>query len=280
MPGNDFPHNMDVDAFLKLYLKERPISNALWRTAEYQEIIKVPMKKPLLDLGCGDGSFALLLFGKGIEAGIDLNVAEVGIAREMGVYKQVHAMDARKMPFKSNAFNSVFSNCVMEHVGPLDDVLEEVGRVLRPGGQFVFTVPGDHFNEMLYFNKLFRNLGLSRLADWYVEKLNKALAHLQVEGPAFWSGRLKKAGLTLVKSNYFMSERAMKCFDITTPLGAPSRIWRKLFNRWCVMPRFWWTWAMQGYLADLLREPTSIGGGLILIAQKTGKKPNVTKKKK
>lgn len=264
-------NKLTTKEFLSIYLKRRPLSNALWRTAEFHEISRFDVRRPLLDLGCGDGFFAMQLFGSEIEAGIDLNVEEVGMAKKLGVYQQLYAIDAGKLPFSSQHFNTVFSNCVMEHVKALDEVLKEVSRVLKTGGRFIFTVPGDHFNELLFYAGVFRSLRLKSLAAFYTYALNKGLAHLHVEGPDFWSQRLEKAGLTLVEHKYFMGPEAMKVFDFTTPLGVASRLWRKLFNRWTIFPRSWMVPFLRDYFNRLITdEDATMGGGLLLIAQKTG----------
>ncbi len=265
MPKNP---EMTSREFLHGYLRIRPVSTALWRTAEFIEFKRLKIKPPLLDLGCGDGLFAMQLFGKGIEAGIDLNREEVGLAVKKGVYKRVYVQNARRLPFPTNHFNTVFSNCVMEHVGPLDEVLREIRRVLKRGGKFVFTVPGDHFNRLLFYPRIFRAGGLKAMGDWYTRSLNKSLAHVQVEGPVFWEKRLEKAGLKLVYSNYFMPHGAMAFFDITILWGAPSKLWRRYFNRWTIFPRFWWVWLWEGFFYRLLMKKEKVGGGLILVAQK------------
>jgi len=257
-----------VKEFLKIYLKTRPISHALWRSAEYQEIIKLDLKKPILDLGCGDGFFASILFGSKVDAGIDIDQNEVNKALSLGIYKKLYAINAKKMPFTSKKFNTVFSNCVMEHIKPLDGVLREVSRVLKRGGMFIFTVPSDYFNKMLFFPKIFKKIGLELIGKEYVKNFNKALAHLHVESPDFWREHLEKVGLKLIAYNYFMSNKAMKIFDITTPFGAISRLWLRLFNKRTIMPRFLWTWLIENYFYNLLKENCKFGGGLILVFRK------------
>src|SRR5262245_42810686 len=45
------------------------------------------------------------------------------------------------LPFASDSFDIVVSCDVLEHVGDLDHTLDEIQRVLRPGGSFVGFVP-------------------------------------------------------------------------------------------------------------------------------------------
>ena len=51
--------------------------------------------------------------------------------------------DGRRLPFATGAFDKAYALSVLEHIpGPGDaECVAEVGRVLRPGGRFVATVP-------------------------------------------------------------------------------------------------------------------------------------------
>lgn len=257
-----------LEKFLKIYLEKRPISHVLWRSAEYRELIRLNMNKPILDLGCGDGFFASILFDSGVDAGIDMNKKEVNKASSLKVYKELYAIDAKKMPFASKKFNTVLSNCVMEHVKPLDEVLEEVSRVLKKNGIFIFTVPSDYFNKMLFFPNIFRKFGLGLMEEIYIKNFNKVIEHLYVRGPNFWRERLKKVGLRMISYKYFMDSKAMMVFDLITPFGAISRLWLKVFNKRTITPRFLWTWLIKGYFYNLIKNDCKFGGGLIMIAKK------------
>ena len=49
--------------------------------------------------------------------------------------------DGSKLPFADNAFDSILCTEVFEHVEKLDDVLDELYRVLKPGGRMIVTTP-------------------------------------------------------------------------------------------------------------------------------------------
>jgi SAM-dependent methyltransferase len=95
----------------------------------------------LLDIGCNDGTFTLKCARRigcnkvwGIE--IDEELAEK--AKKIGVHVKVH--DANKpLPFKSNAFDVVISNQVIEHIWNTDGLLREIRRVLKDGGYCVIS---------------------------------------------------------------------------------------------------------------------------------------------
>lgn len=49
-----------------------------------------------------------------------------------------------KMGFADRSFDLVLTSDVMEHVRGIDAAHDEIARVLKPGGAYVFTVPYDH----------------------------------------------------------------------------------------------------------------------------------------
>ena len=49
--------------------------------------------------------------------------------------------DAHALPFQSSSLDTVFCQAVLEHVRRPDDVVEEVRRVLKPGGEVYVDVP-------------------------------------------------------------------------------------------------------------------------------------------
>jgi SAM-dependent methyltransferase len=61
-----------------------------------------------------------------------------------GVFKKLSYLNvAKKFPFHSNHFSSVFSSHVLEHIFPSDvpNLMTSIYRVLRPGGVVRFAVP-------------------------------------------------------------------------------------------------------------------------------------------
>lgn len=65
--------------------------------------------------------------GKGIESGRMMQ----GVRHE----------DVRKTSFPSDHFDIVLSSDVLEHVPNPEQAFAEIGRILKPGGKFIFTVP-------------------------------------------------------------------------------------------------------------------------------------------
>jgi SAM-dependent methyltransferase len=85
----------------------------------------------VLDLGCGKGRFTQRLRAGGAQVcGIDLSAAMLEGAQG---FDRVRG-SGRRLPFADSVFDAVVAVEVFEHMTAFDDVLDEVWRVLRPGG--------------------------------------------------------------------------------------------------------------------------------------------------
>ncbi len=103
----------------------------------------------LLEVGCGVGaqtSILLRRFPKIKITGIDLNEQQLAAAQnsleQMPLAKgrySIQKMDAQNMDFTAHAFDGAFLCWILEHVPDPLQILNEVRRVLRPGGVVYIT---------------------------------------------------------------------------------------------------------------------------------------------
>lgn len=90
----------------------------------------------LLDLGCGIKPFKPI-YSKYATRSIGIDVAQ-----SPHDSKSVDIIyDGRDIPFSDNEFDIVFSTEVMEHVPDPQHFLNEINRVLQPGGVLIMTTP-------------------------------------------------------------------------------------------------------------------------------------------
>ena len=98
----------------------------------------------LLDIGCGDGTFTVLLKEalKAEEAvGIEIAPEAITAIEQKGIKAYQLDIDEQPLPFDDAYFDVVYCGEVIEHLFNPDHLLEELHRVLKPEGTCVITTP-------------------------------------------------------------------------------------------------------------------------------------------
>ncbi len=100
----------------------------------------------VLELGCGTGAFSQYILEEMPDLnllGIDVSPKSVEVAKErLGAHKNTHFMvgDATSLANDSDSCDAVVGNSVLHHL-PLQESINEVFRVLKPGGLLWFSEP-------------------------------------------------------------------------------------------------------------------------------------------
>ncbi len=99
--------------------------------------------KRILDLGCAGGFMAEALARRGADVtGLDPASEAIAAARTHaeaeGLAIRYDVGVGEALPYADTTFDAVVCVDVLEHVGDLQKVLDEVQRVLKPGGMFLF----------------------------------------------------------------------------------------------------------------------------------------------
>jgi SAM-dependent methyltransferase len=225
--------NRSIEDFLALL----PPFHALVRSVEHRLLIQSgPLAEPILDLGCGDGRFASMLFSQPAAAAIDAKYSLCREARRLKSHRHVIHANATALPFPNESFQTVVANCVLEHIEDVDGAIGEVFRVLRPGGWFLFGVPSHRFGEMLFFSTLSRRMGLDRFSRTYADWFNRHSLHFHLYPPDEWMLRVLKCGFHVNHWEYYVSAAGMRAFDLSHYLSFFHLLSKRLTGKWVVFP--------------------------------------------
>lgn len=168
-------------------------AHTLWRAQELSLFLRHRglIERPLLDFGCGDGSFASALYDE-IDVGVDLDPDALRIARSLNLYGSLLTSPAQSPPVRT-----VIANSVMEHLDDPDGVLRDVARVLSPGGRFVATITLADF--------------AAHVTRWFgraeSDRLNAQYCHRTLESAEAWLARLRRAGFDIELARRYQPPR-------------------------------------------------------------------------
>ncbi len=193
----------EFESFVEKFLRIWPPHMAVVRA--YESIFwrrNVDLSSPVLDLGCGDGKFTSIVFGK-LDVGLDISSKEVQRAQSQGAYDDLHCGDALKIPYPDDYFNSIVSNCVLEHIPHPESLIREIARVLRVNGEFLFTTWTPLFSQSLLLSR-----------KWYVKWKNKRNHHVSLKSFQEWEAILQDNGLETVESENYIDPGKLRNLDL------------------------------------------------------------------
>jgi SAM-dependent methyltransferase/4-amino-4-deoxy-L-arabinose transferase-like glycosyltransferase len=269
------PVRPEQDDLLWQHLRSLPAFRALLRAVEARFYQHIDLPDPILDLGCGDGKFVQLGFPeRRLAAGIDPWWGPLQKARRSEAYQQVLQSLGHRLPFPDSHFATVISNSVLEHIPDVQSVLNETGRVTRPGGRLVITMPNHNFTRYLDGAMFFERLGLQGMADWYRRSFNRIARHAHTDPAEAWAARLAKGGFSVERWQYYFSVPALHALEMGHMQGLPSAVLHFLTGHWIVAP-----WKSSLSLTErwvrpyFEEEQPEIGTMLLIIARKEGAGP-------
>jgi SAM-dependent methyltransferase len=122
-------------------------------TVDYQTL-GLTSGETILDMGCGAGRHAFESFNRGAHVvAFDYDFGELESVRDLfWAMKEEGELpddseaiavrgDALKLPFKDGTFDKIIASEVLEHIPDDGGAIEELTRVLKPGGTIAVTVP-------------------------------------------------------------------------------------------------------------------------------------------
>jgi ubiquinone/menaquinone biosynthesis C-methylase UbiE len=101
--------------------------------------------KRLLEVGCGVG-IDLIRFARAgaIVTGVDLAEVSIALARKNvqhnGLVADLRVMNGEELQFEDNSFDVVYAHGVLQYTAHAQRMIQEIHRVLRPGGEAIVMV--------------------------------------------------------------------------------------------------------------------------------------------
>jgi ubiquinone/menaquinone biosynthesis C-methylase UbiE len=139
----------------------------------------------ILDIGCGTGALLreIVRRAPGVRSvGIDLSPRMLGVARSTLLSgAELLRADVHRLPFTLAAFDLVVSASSFHYWEQPGLALEEIARVLRPGGELIITDWCDDFWACRLCDRLLRLVGRERRRIYGSRECEELLARMGYE---------------------------------------------------------------------------------------------------
>ena len=126
-----------------------------------RDFIKIEANSTVLDYGCGEAGCLFDFHSQGIKiSGAEISSILVDNCQNAGLdVRQV--TNPNEIPFENNAFDIVYLMQVFEHLRNPHVFMNELNRILKPGGFLFLAVPNS--------NSIWRNIfGKNWVSGWFV----------------------------------------------------------------------------------------------------------------
>ncbi len=275
----EVPHKKPEDVYYPIavaHLVQVPLHRAIVRTAEAVRLKRMPLERPTLDAGCGDGIFAAIAFGQHnyrADLGIDADMEALRTAHRKSSHRLLLCSDLGAIPLASESVGSIVCNSVIEHIPHADRALSEFARILKPRGWLALTTPTPNFTDTLLTVRILKWVGLRRLAAAYGRWFNRISHHYTLLSPETWASKLSYLGFRVTHTEHYLDSVAMAAFELAHYLEAYRLAIEGLVGRWVLFPRLAALSPTTKLKATLIgrlcaRKPHGRAGYAFLLAQK------------
>ncbi len=225
------------DNFFNHYLNHAPFTLAIERSTECEILSRQEFEKPVLDIGCGDGLFAHILFDEKVDTGIDPDSKEIARAKRYAMYGELINCYGSDIPKDMGSYRTIFSNSVLEHIPDIKPVLKEINRLLKPGGTFYATVPTDLFDKYTFGSTILNFFRLKGLARCYESIFDRFWKHYHYYDKKKWQALFETGGFKVVKTVEYCPRKICLLESVFMPASILNLVCKKLFDKWVLFPR-------------------------------------------
>jgi ubiquinone/menaquinone biosynthesis C-methylase UbiE len=150
----NWPERIWVNSPVRRYVQKR-------EARFFKRLRGLPAGSRCLEIGCGNGSGAMIIrntFAPARIDALDIDPTMLALARSRQIAREVAelqlmAADAQQLPYQDESFDAVFNYGIVHHLEDWQQGIREVARVLKPGGIFFF----EEIYPPLYANFLLRH---------------------------------------------------------------------------------------------------------------------------
>lgn len=206
----------------KLFLNIYPTSiyPLIIKSYELALYNKYQLLAPSLELGTGDGYFTNLLYQNKINKlsiASDLTFSTLLQSRKYEFWEKLAIIDASQIPLSNNSQSTVIMNNLIHHLPDRDIVLDEVYRVLKPSGVFLFTDEYSSWATSQWHIKLNK-----KCLDKYLKQTVQCL----LKNKQYWIDKSRGDAWELLEMKDFFSNKSMFLASVMETLnrkiGAPT----------------------------------------------------------
>lgn len=223
------------ESYLDYFLKEYWFvpSDVLQRSVEANAWDLCKFKRPILDIGVGNGKMSNFIFRNipRIDIGIDTDESGLDSARKTGKYLKILRANAENMPFEDASFSSVVSNSTFEHITNDLKAVSETARVLKKDGLFFTTVPSEYLQKWILE---YENSENKEKSQENLRKFNKRANHLHYRSLNAWRKYFKKNNLEIIFYKYYFPKEV-------------ALFWYKLFKKFTFKLAGREVWSIVGH---------------------------------
>ncbi len=179
----------------------------------------------VLQIDCGPGWLPEMLMQRGAQVmATDLSGVAVQKARARGVDARQFDVDGGVLPFADGQFDVVLSDSQLEHRIDTDHALDEMARVLRPGGRLILLLPNAaHWRLRLW---------LLRGRFPYLPHTPTDSLHLRFFTLADTRQMLARRGLAIEQTDGSASLWVDELYPALLRGGYPALVYTRLARRW------------------------------------------------
>ncbi len=133
---SNFQENVyNTDTFEKAYEVKDVILAKIIKKLSHRKKLK------LLDIGCGDGGLIGQFDGLCDCYGVDVSEVQLRKAELRGIRTCQVDLENNELPFENEFFDAVVCSETIEHLLNIDNLMQEIHRILKLGGTFILTFP-------------------------------------------------------------------------------------------------------------------------------------------